>query len=255
MFDGRLYKKQAREQLKKHWPEALLITLLIQVVSAIITTPQAIAQVNHGMHGTVYTFTPLILTTIVMLFAVTGILQIAATKYYLVLSESPGKAKFSVFLEALDMWSRGILGMLWMLLWTYLWSCLFLIPGIIKILSYSQMMFILADRPGVSVRKSMKISMAITKGYKGDILLLGLSFIGWLILLGAASWGASRLHIPFIPPQVLSALVSATGSICITPYMSAALANTYRFLKADALRRGIVTHEDFGFVEAAQDVQ
>ncbi len=67
-------------------------------------------------------------------------------------------------------------------LFTSLWSLLFIIPGIIKSISYSMSLFIAIEYPEISGREALKLSMKITDGYKWDIFLLGLSFIGWAIL-------------------------------------------------------------------------
>lgn len=67
-------------------------------------------------------------------------------------------------------------------LFTFLWSLLLVIPGIIKSISYSMSLLIAIEYPEISGREALKLSMKITDGYKWDIFLLGLSFIGWIIL-------------------------------------------------------------------------
>ncbi|MDU1911798.1 DUF975 family protein [Fusobacterium sp.] len=64
----------------------------------------------------------------------------------------------------------------------FLWSLLFFIPGIIKSISYSMALFIAIEYPEISGREALKLSMKITDGYKWDIFLFSLSFIGWAIL-------------------------------------------------------------------------
>ena len=97
--------------------------------------------------------------------------------------------------------------------------------------AYSQTLFILAEYPSVSVRKALKISMAITKGYKADLFLLELSFIGWALL---------------------SVLTAYIGLLWLCPYMQTTLVNAYQYLKADALRRGVITREDLGLPPEAE---
>lgn len=67
-------------------------------------------------------------------------------------------------------------------LYTILWSLLFLIPGIIKSLSYSQYIYILKDNPELSPNEIIKQSQKMMKGRKGFYFLLSLSFIGWFLL-------------------------------------------------------------------------
>ncbi|WP_428769034.1 DUF975 family protein [Treponema sp. HNW] len=230
MFEGRQYKKQAREQLRGYWTTPVLLTLFTQVVLLVIILPQSLYSALSGDDS--YSFFQFVVSII---GGVAGaVFEIALVKYYLVFTENREKATFSAFLEALNLWGRGILASLWSGLWTFLWCMLFIVPGIIKAIAYSQILYILAENPQVSVRKAMKISMAMTKGYKGDLFLLELSFIGWMLL----------------------ALLSAgIGYLWLIPYISATFTNTYRFLKADALRRGVLTNEDFGLPPAQQSVQ
>jgi len=73
-------------------------------------------------------------------------------------------------------------GMVWMSLFIYLWSLLFVIPGIIKAFSYSMTPYILATSPNITATDALKLSMRMTDGHKGKIFVMGLSFIGWHIL-------------------------------------------------------------------------
>ena len=78
-------------------------------------------------------------------------------------------------------------GFWWMTLFTWLWSLLFIIPGIVKSISYSMTGYILIDQPEVSAKDALKLSMAMTYGHKGEIFVMSLSFIGWMILASITS--------------------------------------------------------------------
>lgn len=93
--------------------------------------------------------------------------------------------------EITDMLSTGfrdyiksLVGILWMYLFTFLWSLLFVIPGIIKTIAYSMTPYILAERDDVSAQDAIKVSMEMTYGHKMEIFVMGLSFIGWWLLTG-----------------------------------------------------------------------
>ena len=49
---------------------------------------------------------------------------------------------------------------------TFLWSLLFWIPGIIKGISYSQMFYLMADDPKLSAKDAQAKSMAMMEGHK-----------------------------------------------------------------------------------------
>ena len=64
------------------------------------------------------------------------------------------------------------------------WTLLFIIPGIIAALSYSQVYYVLHDNPQVGCKRAREISCALTDGCKWDLFVLELSFIGWWLLVG-----------------------------------------------------------------------
>jgi uncharacterized membrane protein len=121
-------------------------------------------------------------------------------------------------------YGRNLGGMLWMELFIFLWSLLFVIPGIIKALAYSMTPFILADCPNVRATDAIKLSMRMTSGHKGGIFVMCLSFIGWWILSG----------LTFGILQILF----------VGPYTSTSFAGLYVDLKARALNTGIIRPEE-----------
>ncbi len=66
---------------------------------------------------------------------------------------------------------------------TALWTLLFIIPGIIKGISYSQALYIAYDNPDMSPSDAIKASKKMMKGHKWEYFVLQLSFIGWIFLV------------------------------------------------------------------------
>lgn len=112
-------------------------------------------------------------------------------------------AGFKYFAKSLGLY-------LWQGLFIFLWSLLLVIPGIIKTIAYSMAFYIMADNPEIGIREALKESQRITDGYKMDLFILGLSFLGWMIL---------------------ASLTFGIGYFWLVPYMQATYANTYRTLK------------------------
>lgn len=69
-------------------------------------------------------------------------------------------------------------------LFIFLWSLLFVIPGIIKGLEYSMIPYILAENPDIDRKTAFELSKEMTDGQKWDIFVMGLSFIPWYLLAG-----------------------------------------------------------------------
>ena len=93
---------------------------------------------------------------------------------------------------------------------TMLWMYLFIIPGIIKAISYSMAPYILAENPNMTAREALNESKRITKGHKGDLFVLQLSFFWWYCLCGI-TFGIAYIYV--------------------VPYMQATMANAYNKIK------------------------
>ena len=117
-------------------------------------------------------------------------------------------------------YGRSLAGVLWMYLFIFLWSLLLIVPGIIKAISYWMTPYILAECPNVAPDEALKLSMRMTQGHKGEIFVMFLSFIGWL-LLSALTCGILYLFY-------------------VGPYMNTSLAGLYLELKNRAINNGVV---------------
>ena len=95
---------------------------------------------------------------------------------------------------------------------TFLWSLLFVIPGIVKSYSYAMTYYILNDNPGMDAIKAITASRKMMDGHKMELFLLHLSFIGWIIL-SMFTFGILMLYV--------------------APYMQEAQAAFYEKLKAE----------------------
>lgn len=93
---------------------------------------------------------------------------------------------------------------------TFLWSLLFLIPGIIKGFSYSMAFFVFNDHPDWTPKECIDESKRIMNGHKMNLFLLQVSFIGWY-LLGIVTCGLAFIYI--------------------SPLLSVTIANFYNVIK------------------------
>ena len=103
-----------------------------------------------------------------------------------------------------------------MMIFLFLWLLLLIIPGIIAALSYSQTFYILAEDNSISPLDAITKSKELMKGNKWKFFLLGLRFIGW-ILLGVLTMGI--------------------GFVWIGPYMMISFAKFYDDVKEKDLPR------------------
>ena len=111
-------------------------------------------------------------------------------------------------------------------IYTFLWSLLFIIPGIVKGYAYSMANYIIYENPNLSANQAIRMSEKMTDGYKGELFVLELSWIGWGFL------NAFTLGI--------------LGIVYVNPYMFTTHAAAYEYLKQNAIQSGRLTWEDFG---------
>lgn len=95
-------------------------------------------------------------------------------------------------------------------IFTFLWSLLFFIPGIVMGYAYSMSYYILKDNPELSANEARKQSIEMMRGNKWRLFCLDFSFIGW---------------------SLLSILTFGILMLWVTPVMEASHAAFYESLK------------------------
>lgn len=85
---------------------------------------------------------------------------------------------------------------------TFLWSLLFIIPGIVKAYEYRMIPYLLAENPELTSEEAFRLSRELMDGQKWNAFVLDWSFIGWHVL-SAISFG-------------LVAIFYANPYICLT---------------------------------------
>lgn len=151
---------------------------------------------------------------------VTGPLALGSAYIYLNLTrgfEPDVNILFSGFQRFVDAFVLGLL----IGIFTFLWSLLLVVPGIIKAISYSQAYYILAEHPGMSSKEALDESMAMMDGHKMDYFVLILSFIPWMLLCG---------------------ITCGIAALYVGPYMNATLVNFYEAIKGPVVMN---TNGDF----------
>ncbi|MGM9937964.1 MAG: DUF975 family protein [Candidatus Ornithomonoglobus sp.] len=108
-----------------------------------------------------------------------------------------------------DRWGRIFLMGLLRSIYLILWTCLLIVPGIIKSYSYAMAPYIMHDNPDVGAGEAIRRSKEMMDGYKWHLFCLRFSFIGWLLL---------------------AALTCGIGYLWIGPYINAAEAAFYEKL-------------------------
>ena len=81
-----------------------------------------------------------------------------------------------------DNFLKAFLVPLLQVLFIFLWSMLFVIPGVIMAYAYSMAVYVANDNPELSAMDAIRKSRELMNGHKWDLFVLDLSFIGWIFL-------------------------------------------------------------------------
>lgn len=126
-------------------------------------------------------------------------------------------------------------------LFIFLWSMLFVIPGIIAVYRYAYAMMNLCDDPDISVMEALRRSKQQTNGSKASLFLLTLSFLGYFLLAGVVVALADyflfgdvslQLETAATLSQALSITlvdhgIASLASLWLIPYMQLSLCACY----------------------------
>jgi len=110
-----------------------------------------------------------------------SVIEAGAAWYWLKMSRGGEHRAFGIF-GSLRSFSRILVLNIVVSIFTFLWSLLFIVPGIIAALRYSQAIYIAMDHPEYGIMDCIRESKKMMAGYKSSLFILDLSFIGWMIL-------------------------------------------------------------------------
>ena len=117
----------------------------------------------------------------------------------------------------------------------FLWSMLFVIPGIIAAYRYSFAMLNLCENPELGVMEALNLSKQQTNGYKMQLFLLQLSFIGYQIAAVLIALLYEYVIISYLPDSLSGAVLgtliygvlSAGVGVYLTPYLNLSICRFY----------------------------
>ena len=211
------------------WWKMTLATIALYLLNGGISIyVNIVTVINRDDPSTTVGYSSSIITLLLIPFT------IAASGYYLNHIRGFNPEWKSLYKEGIDNYGSYLVTGVLVNVFTFLWSLLFVVPGIIKALAYSQAKYVIHDNPRLKGKEAIEISKRMTNGFKGDLFSMYLSFIGWYILVG---------------------LTCGILSIYVTPYVETTAAMYYENLKRYSIENGIVAPEAFGIAPVTGGAQ
>jgi uncharacterized membrane protein len=184
----REFKKEAKLQLNGQWFRAAIFTLLFfafySVIPMLVEIKTSggfnnwINQPDHSRNQFSTFLITLVLSPLSVGYSWTFLSVIRA-------SAKDDKIRFGSLFQAfseISTYLKLIGTYLVMMILVILWTCLLIVPGIIKAFAYSQTYFVLKDHPKMGILDAITESRKLMDGYKWKYFVMQLSFIGWIFL-------------------------------------------------------------------------
>ena len=212
-------KDNAKQSLRENWGWAIIVFLITAIIFGIFTGAGHWLDetyINYDGTNIFYQFASPIGSILLWIGSFIGLSRNIA---FLELrddqkEEKPYMAAFSVFTE--NRFGPELINFVLVSIFTFLWTWLLIIPGIIKAYSYSMTPYIVKDMVAsgkqVSATDGINASKELMKGHKMALFIFDLSFLGW---------------------NILAAITCGLGYLWVTPYYQTAKANFYRHIAGD----------------------
>ena len=185
-------KSKAKEQLKGRWGVAIGTVLVANIFLSGNSTSISNTKGNEEI-----AFVFFVIATIIglALFLLAGTVSAGLKRFLLDMATGSKEPKFATLFSQFSI----LVGTL-----------LFIVPGIIVSLMFSQVFFILAEDPSKSITQCIKESVDMMKGHKWELFWLELTFIGW---------------------GLLTLITCGIAGLWVSPYKQLTEANFYLYLK------------------------
>ncbi len=176
------YRAEARQALKGNWLSSAIFVLVYLVLTIVVS--QAVSALA-GSNQTA--------SLVATLLCAILVLPIAYGLLFGFLGQARGREM--QLGDLFGHFNKRVWGTLTLrYIYTFLWTLLLIIPGLIKQYSYSMTDFIMMDDPEIKNNEAIEKSMQMMQGNKWRLFLLDLSFIGWIIL-GILTLGIGLLWV------------------------------------------------------------
>lgn len=147
---------------------------------------------------------------VMVLAALLGAVLRTGVSLYFMAVRRGERAEYLTLFDGFAMAGKVVVLALLETLFVFLWSMLFMIPGIVALYRYRFALYNLCENPDLSPLEAINMSKRQTLGYKSQLFGLDLSYLGWSIL--------SNLPLFFYNSLVSYSVVLETWS----PYVEAA---------------------------------
>ena len=173
LIDRKHLKQEMKELLRSAQVSPRGMTCLYLALVLVLNLADSfMGLMNPGLLGTFIS----ILTGLMSMVLASGFVM------YCMAIRRGERAEYLTLFDGFSFVGKVILLNIVIYLFTFFWSLLFVIPGIIAAYRYRLALYNLCENPELGVMEALAMSKAQTKGYKLDLFVLDVTFLGWSLL-------------------------------------------------------------------------
>ncbi len=215
------YRAKAREALKGNWGIAVGTAFAVQAISIVLVAIAIIILFASGLSNLNEAYTygePTFSTTGILIYLIMIIVALFVSytlsigfNYFTLNLVRGNEFKFDNIFSRFNKIFK-IFGLYFMMgLFIWLWSILFLIPGIIACYRYIMAPYIMAEDPEVGIMEAIGKSKELMKGYKWKFFCLEISFIGWILLSFLTAYIGLLWVVPYMQTSYAAFYLEVSG--------------------------------------------
>lgn len=194
-------KSRAKEQLRGKWAIAVGTVLVANIILEVDVGYKVASKL--GIEGLSYS-----LDLIALLLG--GVISVGLCRFLLDMATKRREPRFDTLFSSFNIYLKTLGLNILITLAVLAGTLLFIVPGIIVSLMFSQAFYILSEDPSKSITQCINESVNLMSGHKWELFYLNLTFIGW--------W-------------LLSLVTLGIAALWVAPYQKLTEANFYLYLK------------------------
>lgn len=279
MKNASYFRSVARKALKGNWVIASISVFIAMITGAIISsgfgngtdtlsniTLSSETSTNLGQAALASTLMNINVLTVILFIFISGVIKLGLCDFLLKIIDGKA-AQIQDLFSQFNRFADGIVMRLLTSLYIFLWSLLFVIPGIIKTYSYALTPYIVYENPDMPINDAITLSKKLMNGNKWRLFCLEFSFLGWRILcslpLIVIAVLVMALYLGFTTGTIVTTILMIL-SLFILPcsvfqYIGNVVVETYENTAVAAFYRDLCENktviEDAVFEDTIEDVE
>lgn len=200
-MDTAQLKSRAKEQIRGKWGVAIGTVLFANIILEVDFAYRVTSEL--GAEGLSYS-----INLIALLLG--GVISVGLCRFLLNMATGREESRFDNLFSGFNIYLKTLGLNILITLAVVAGTLLFIIPGIIVSLMFSQAFYILSEDPSKSITQCISESVNLMTGHKWELFYLELTFIGW--------W-------------LLAVITLGIAALWVSPYQKLTEANFYLYLK------------------------